>query len=56
MTGLVLILPAVMALIGVYGFVVIVIDALRGGLTAHEERAADDAQVWESYPPAEVPR
>lgn len=38
MTGLVLMLPAVMVVIGVYGLSLIVIDALRGGLTSHEER------------------
>lgn len=38
MTGLVLILPAVLALVAVYGIALIILDALRGGLTAHEER------------------
>lgn len=33
-----LILPAVMALIGIYGIALIILDALHGGLTAHEER------------------
>lgn len=38
MTGVVLILPAVLALVAVYGIALIILDALHGGLTAHEER------------------
>lgn len=38
MTGVVLVLPAVLALVAIYGLALIIIDALTGGLTAHEER------------------
>lgn len=38
MTGLVLVLPAVLALVAVYGIALIILDALTGGLTAHEEK------------------
>lgn len=38
MTGDLLVLPAILVMVAVYGLALIVIDALRGGLTAHEER------------------
>lgn len=38
MTGDLLVLPAVLVMVAVYGLVLIVIDAFHGGLTASEER------------------
>ena len=38
MTGDLLVLPAILVMVAVYGLALIVIDAVSGGLTAHEER------------------